>query len=69
VEFSNERGVNMGFTSILALIVIAILIIVINVVIQGMKNKNWKQVIIAVTAFTVFIVVLGYGLICFITSM
>jgi hypothetical protein len=40
VEFSNERGVNMGFTSILALIVIAILIIVINVVIQGMKNKK-----------------------------
>jgi uncharacterized BrkB/YihY/UPF0761 family membrane protein len=59
----------MGFTTILAFIVIAILIAVIYVVIQGIKNKNWKQVIIAVVAFVIFIVVLGYGLICFITSM
>jgi uncharacterized protein (UPF0333 family) len=36
--------VNMGFTSILALIVIAIFIAVIYVVIHGIKNKNWKQV-------------------------
>jgi uncharacterized BrkB/YihY/UPF0761 family membrane protein len=61
--------VSMGVTSILALIVIAILFVVIYVVIQGIKNKNWKQVIMAVATFTVFIVVLGYGLICFITSM
>jgi uncharacterized protein (UPF0333 family) len=59
----------MGFTSILALIVIAILIVVIYVIIQGIKNKNWKQVIIPVAAFAVFIAVLGYGLIGFITSM
>jgi uncharacterized protein (UPF0333 family) len=59
----------MGFTSILAFIVIAILIVVIYVIIQGIKNKNWKQVIILVAAFAVFIAVLGYGLISFITSM
>jgi uncharacterized BrkB/YihY/UPF0761 family membrane protein len=59
----------MGFTSILALMVIAILMGVIYVVIHGIKNKNWKQVIIAIVAYAVFIVVLGYGFICFITSM
>jgi uncharacterized BrkB/YihY/UPF0761 family membrane protein len=59
----------MGFTSILALMVIAILMGVIYVVIHGIKNKNWKQVIIAIVAYVVFIVVLGYGFICFITSM
>jgi uncharacterized BrkB/YihY/UPF0761 family membrane protein len=60
---------NMGVTSILALIVIVILIAVIYVIIQGIKNKNWKQVIITVVIFAVFIAVLGYGFICFITSM
>jgi uncharacterized protein (UPF0333 family) len=59
----------MGFTSILAFVVIAILIVVIYVIIQGIKNKNRKQVIISVAAFAVFIAVLGYGLISFITSM
>jgi uncharacterized BrkB/YihY/UPF0761 family membrane protein len=59
----------MGFTNILALMVIAILMGVIYVVIHGIKNKNWKQVIIAIVAYVVFIVVLGYGFICFITSM
>jgi hypothetical protein len=59
----------MGFTSILSLIVIAILIVVIYVIIQGIKNKNRKQVIIPIVAFAVFIAILGYGLISFITSM
>jgi chromate transport protein ChrA len=59
----------MGLTSILAIIVIAILIAVIYAIMQGIKNKNWKQVIIFVAAFTVFIAVSGYGWICFITSM
>jgi hypothetical protein len=59
----------MGFTGILALIVVAILFAVIYVVIQGIKNKNCKQVLIVVVVFIVLIVVLGYGLICFIISM
>ena len=56
-------------TSILALIVIAIFFAVIYVVIQAIKNKNWKQAIIAIVAFAIFVVVLGYGFISFITSM
>jgi hypothetical protein len=68
-NFGFGETVKMGFTSILAFIVIAILIVVIYVIIQGVKNKNWKQVIIPVAVFAVFIAVLGYGLISFITSM
>jgi hypothetical protein len=59
----------MGFTSILALLLIALFLVVCNIVAKGVKSKNWKQVIVAIAAFTVFVGILGYGLICFITSM
>jgi hypothetical protein len=58
----------MGFTSILALIIIAILTAVIYMIIQGIKNKNWKQVIITIVAFALFIAVFSSNH-CSISSM
>jgi hypothetical protein len=66
---SNDGSDDMGFTGILALIVIAIFILAIYVILQEIKERNWKKVIFTITAFGVFILALWYGLICFITSM
>jgi hypothetical protein len=66
---SNDRSSDMGFTGILALIVIAIFIIVICRILREIKARNWKKVIFTIAAFGVLILALWYGLICFITSM
>jgi uncharacterized BrkB/YihY/UPF0761 family membrane protein len=66
---SNDRSDDMGFAGILALIVIAIFILVIYVILQEIKARNWKKVIFTIVAFGVFILTLWYGFICFITSM
>jgi hypothetical protein len=66
---SNDRSDDMGFTGILALIVIAIFILEIYLILQEIKARNWKKIIFTIVAFVVLILALWYGLICFITSM
>jgi multisubunit Na+/H+ antiporter MnhB subunit len=66
---SNDRSDDMGFTGILVVTVLAIMILAIYVILQEIKARNWKKIIFTIVAFVVFILALWYGLICFITSM
>ena len=59
----------MGFISLLALVVVALLVIMLIFVIDGVREKNWKKSIISVIVFLAVILLLYFGLICFITSM
>lgn len=59
----------MGFISLLALVVVALLVIMLKFVIDGVLEKNWKKSIISVIVFLAVILLLYFGLICFITSM
>jgi hypothetical protein len=59
----------MGFTGILAVTVLAIMILAIYVILQEIRARHWRKVIFTIMAFGVFILALWYGLICFITSM
>lgn len=59
----------MGFISFLALVVVALLVIMLKFVIDGVREKNWKKSFISVIVFLAVILLLYFGLICFITSM
>lgn len=59
----------MGFISLLALVVVALLVIMLKFVIDGVREKNWKKSIISVIVFLAVILLLYFELICFITSM
>lgn len=59
----------MGFISLLALVVVALLVIMLKFVIDGVREKNWKKSIISVIVFLAVILLPYFGLICFITSM
>ena len=59
----------MGITGILALIVIALAVVMIKLIVDGVKAKNWKKVIITVIVFCTVFGLMWYGFISFITSM
>lgn len=59
----------MGFINLLTLVVVALLVIMLKFVIDGVREKNWKKSIISVIVFLAVILLLYFGLICFITSM
>lgn len=59
----------MGFTSILALIVIALIVVMIKLIVDGIKAKNWKKVIISTVVFCAVFVMMYFALIRFITAM
>lgn len=59
----------MGVTGILALAVMLILVVTIYYIIMGIKQKNWKKVLFCVVGFLVFVALLYFGLLSFITSM
>ena len=59
----------MTLTNILLLIVLALFIIMIVFVVNGIKGKNWKKVVISVLIFLAIILLMYFGLIRFITSM
>lgn len=59
----------MGFISLLALVVVALLVIMLKFVIDGVREKSWKKSIISVVVFLAVILLLYFGLIRFITSM
>lgn len=59
----------MGLTLILLFIVLTLLVITTVLVINGVKAKNWKKVIISVGLFLAIVLCMYFGLIRFITSM
>ena len=59
----------MTLTYFLLFIVLALLVIMRAFVINGVKAKNWKKVIISVVVFSAIILFMYFGLIRFITSM
>ncbi|ERL21454.1 hypothetical protein HMPREF1986_01368 [Oribacterium sp. oral taxon 078 str. F0263] len=59
----------MGFTSILAIVVIALLVIAVKIIIDGVKSRNWKKVIITGVVTCVCMALIWFGFISFITSM
>ena len=59
----------MGFTSILLIIVIVFAMIMIKIIINGIKEQNWKKVLLTAILFCLVLVMIYYGLISFITSM
>lgn len=60
---------HIGFTSILALIIIALLVIMIKFIVDGIKEKSWKKVMITVAVFCAVFALIFYGFISFIASM
>ena len=59
----------MPLTKILLLVVLALFVITIRFVIQGVRAKNWKKVIISVAVYLAIILVMYFGLMRLITSM
>lgn len=59
----------MGFVGILLLIVLALFVIMIRFVINGIRDKNWKKTIFSIIIFIGIILLMYFGLIEFITSM
>lgn len=64
------KGINkVGFTGILASVVIALAVIAIMLIVNGIQENNWKKVIITAVIFCIIIALMFLGLIYFITSM
>ena len=59
----------MPFTVILLLIVLALFVIMIKFVIDGVRDKNWKKAIISIVLFIAIILLIYFGILRFITSM
>lgn len=59
----------MPFTSILCLIVVALLVVAIWFVVDGIRKKKYKRAVISVIAFLGISGLLYLGLLRFITSM
>lgn len=59
----------MGLIGMLGLIVLAVFVILLYFVITGIKQKNWKRIVLPILGFVVTIVLLYIGLVFFITSM
>ena len=59
----------MSLTHILLLVVLALFVVMIRFVIQGIREKNWKKVIISVAVFLAIILVMYFGLMRLITYM
>ena len=59
----------MGFTFIIMLIVLALICVMIKLVIDGIRDKNWKKVVVTIIAFSLVLILIYYALVSFITSM
>ena len=59
----------MPFIVILLLIVLALFVIMIKFVIDGVRDKNWKKAIISIVIFIAIILLIYLGILRFITSM
>ena len=59
----------MGFLGLLGIIGLAFFVIIIYFVITGIKQKNWKRIVILIVIFIGIAVLTYLALIFFITSM
>lgn len=59
----------MGLTSFLALILLALVVIMIKFVIDGLREKKWQKSVISIIIFCTVIFLLYFALIRFVTSM
>lgn len=59
----------MGLIGILLLIVLALFVIMIKCVINGIQDKNWKKTVFPIIIFIGIVLLMYFGLIEFITSM
>lgn len=59
----------LGLTGILALIMVALFALAIYLTVRGVKEKNWKKVIVPPVVLAAVVALVYYGLIFFITSM
>ena len=59
----------MGFISILLSIVIIFAAIMLKIIVKGIKEQNWKKVLLTAMFFCVVLALIYYGLISFITFM
>lgn len=59
----------MGFTGLVVLTVLAFAVIMIRLIINNVKNRDWKKAILFTAAFIVGLVIVYTGMITFITSM
>ena len=59
----------IGLTGILLLIILALFVVMIYFVIDGIKTKNWKKTIISIAIFFSVVLLMYYTLLGFIASM
>lgn len=59
----------MGFTGILLLADLALLVLTVYVTARGIRTKNWKKAVLPIAAFCVVTAVMYFGLLALITSM
>lgn len=59
----------MGLTGYLLIIILALLVITMKFVIDGIRSKNWKKAIISVVIFLAITLLMYFGLLRLITSM
>ena len=59
----------MGLIGILALMVLALFVVLIKFVADGIRDKHWKKVIASIVVFIAVLLLLYFGLLQFITSM
>lgn len=59
----------MGLTGYLLIIILALLVITMKFVIDGIRSKNWKKAVISVVIFVAITLLMYFGLLRFITSM
>ena len=59
----------MGITGLITIIILIMLIITVRFVVSGIKQRNWKRVIISVVGFVVLIAGIYWALVSLITSM
>lgn len=59
----------MGLTGYLLIIILALLVITMKFVIDGIRSKNWKKAVISVVIFVTITLLMYFGLLRFITSM
>lgn len=59
----------MGITGLIGLFIFALLLAIIYLVVQGIRQKNWKMIVFPIVAFIVIVGGIYWGLLCLITSM
>ena len=59
----------MGLTGILLLIILALFVFMIYFVIDGIRKRNWKKVIIPIVIFFSAVLLIYFGLVIFVISM